>query len=63
MVINIHSRSITFAVSVGHSDDILLIPAHEQQPGFAIQNSGQRVTYNSRTEKYWIKEHMYQFSL
>lgn len=41
VAVNIYCRSITFAVSVGHGDDILFTPAHEQQPGFAIQNSRQ----------------------
>lgn len=38
-MVNIYCRSFTFAVSVWHGDDILLVPAQEQQPGFAIQNS------------------------
>lgn len=39
VVIRKYSRPITFAVSVGHGDDIFLLPAQEQQPGFAVQNS------------------------
>lgn len=43
-------RHSTFAVGVGHGDDVLLLPAQEQQPGSAVQNRRQRVTY-ARTEQ------------
>lgn len=43
-------RHSTFAVGVGHGDDVLLLPAQEQQPGSTVQNRRQRVTY-ARTEQ------------